>query len=221
VEPGPGSLVEICLRARVIDPAVVGGNPIAPRFRAAVDYREPEGPDSNPVKLGAYPTMVARMSGVDGRFLGAHVIYPLPDGSGKIRLPDPDRPGHLLPARKVFGHATGGTIPLAKAAPPMQAGEGIKTSLSGMVLEPGRPAWAFIALALLKETFLPPTVRDVTILGDNDMKPPKPGEKDSKELLVEGAQTLQAQAAGRTVRIAWAPPGMDFNDVLTTGRGPG
>lgn len=218
-QPAAGTLVETYLRSRGITPEAIGGMPLALRFHEAVNYWGPAEPEGDTVRLGTWPAMVAKISGPEARFLGAHVTYLLPDGSGKIGLPDPDRPGRLLPARKVFGHAASGTIRLTKAVPSLLLAEGIETALSGTILQSGKPAWAFIALSWLKETFLPASIRDVTILADNDMKPPEPGKKDPKELLAEGAQALAAQASARKVRIDWAPAGMDFNDVLTS-KGP-
>ena len=56
---------------------------------------------------------------------------------------------------------------------------------------------------------IPDTVTDLVLLGDGDSD----RVKTECDLVRAGARWARPS---RTVRIAWAPDGMDFNDVLRT-----
>lgn len=184
----------------------------------------------------------------DGRFCGMHLTYlDLAQPKGKARIVDPQT-GELLPAKKVRGSKTGGSIVLARVDQPrhMIVGEGIETTLAawralaelgrdlsdtefrsgvdlgnigGRAIEtiahpelttptgrarhvPGPdPDLTSAAIAI------PGSVEDLVLLGDGD----------SDRVLTECALYRASQrfgCEGRVVRVAWAPPAEDFNDIL-------
>jgi hypothetical protein len=73
----------------------------------------------------------------------------------------------------------------------------------------GRPAWAALSTAGLRNLDLPGDVRDVIVLADGD----DPGEAAARDC------ASRWKREGRRVRIARPPQGMDFNDLLI-GRTP-
>jgi putative DNA primase/helicase len=68
----------------------------------------------------------------------------------------------------------------------------------------GHPAWAALSTSGLLTLDLPPNVRDVIVLADGDA---------AGDAAARGA-ALRWKREGRRVRIARAPEGMDFNDLL-------
>jgi hypothetical protein len=82
-------------------------------------------------------------------------------------------------------------------------GEGIETSLTARQAR-GLPAWAALSTSGLLALDLPPDVREVIVLADGD----EAGKAASR-----GA-ALRWKREGRRVRIAHAPDGRDFNDML-------
>jgi hypothetical protein len=86
--------------------------------------------------------------------------------------------------------------------------EGIETSLAGMQAS-GNPAWAALSTAGLRGLDLPKDACDVIVLADGD----EAGEAAARDC------ALRWTRQGRRVRIARAPRGLDFNDLLL-GRPP-
>jgi putative DNA primase/helicase len=144
---------------------------------------------------GTLPAMVGLLTDVEDHPVAAHITFLSPDGSRKIGDPP----------RKTFGaiKGKGAAIRLSPAAAELCIGEGIETCLSVMQ-STGRPVWAAGSTYGLKEIALPPITRSVILLGDGD-----DAGRDSCRV---GAARLFGQ--GRRVRIAQAPDGQDFNDLL-------
>jgi putative DNA primase/helicase len=143
------------------------------------------------------PAMLARIDNVDGELIGVHRTFLRPDGSGKA---------NVEPQKAMLGLAAGGAVRLGAAEDTLLIGEGIETTMAGMVAT-GLPGWAALSTSGLVTLALPPNVRQVVILADHD---------------ANGAGKRAARAAaqrwlseGRRVRIAMPPePGTDFNDLL-------
>ena len=87
-------------------------------------------------------------------------------------------------------------------------GEGVETCLAAMQGS-GHPAWAALSTSGLLALDLPQSVRDVIVLADGD---------ETGKAAARGA-ALRWTREGRRVRIAYPPPGLDFNDMLL-GRAP-
>jgi putative DNA primase/helicase len=141
--------------------------------------------------------MVAVVEHVEHGIVGAHRTWLAVDGSAKASFD---------PARMSTGAVSGGAVWLAPAAETLMVGEGIETTLAAMVAT-GLPGWAALSTSGLVALVLPPVVRTVIILADNDLNG-----------LVQKAADIAAHrwlAEGRNVRLAMPPdPGTDFNDVL-------
>jgi putative DNA primase/helicase len=69
--------------------------------------------------------------------------------------------------RASFGPIAGGAVGLAPAAETLLLGEGIETTLAGMVAT-SLPGWAALSTSGLIGLQLPPSVRTVIILSDHD-----------------------------------------------------
>jgi hypothetical protein len=147
---------------------------------------------------GTWPTMVALVArGTDRVPLGIHRTFLRPDGSGKAPV---------VSQKMMLGPCRGGAVRLGTSTEGLLVGEGIETCLAAMQAI-GRPAWAALSTSGLRSLDLPDDIRDVTILADGD----PPGEMAAQHAARRWLRE------GRRVRIARAPVGMDFNDVLLAG----
>jgi hypothetical protein len=142
------------------------------------------------------PAIVARVDGLDGKLIGVHRTYLDREATGQWHRRD----------RASLGPIGGGAVRLAPAAETLMIGEGIETCLAAMQATV-QPAWAALSTSGIAALLLPPSVRTVIILADNDAN--GAGER---------AAWIAAQrwlAEGRRVRIALPPDtDTDFNDVL-------
>jgi putative DNA primase/helicase len=143
------------------------------------------------------PGMVAPRSGIDGTLVAIHRTFLKYDGTGKAALTMP---------RKDLGNWKGGAIRLSPVADELMIGEGIETTLAAIEMY-GLPGWASGSAIAMRQLVLPDDVRSVIVLADGD----DPGEAAARF----SAQRWLRQ--GRKVRIARAPRGKDFNDVLIEG----
>jgi putative DNA primase/helicase len=187
--PAPGTPVERYLQARIPGitrmPAVIGY--ISMRDRYAW----------HPHAGCQRPVMVVAVEHVGRGLVGAHRTWLAVDGSAKASLD---------PVRISTGPIKGGAVRLAPTADTLMVGEGIETCLAAMTAT-AVPAWAALSAGGIEALILPPNVRTVIILADNDAN--GTGER--------AARTAAARwiTEGRRVRIAMPPePGTDFNDVL-------
>ena len=103
----------------------------------------------------------------------------------------------------MLGPCRGGAVRLAPAVDPLLIGEGIETCLAAMQAT-SHGAWAALSTAGLRGLALPTHIRDIIVLADGD----PPGEAAA----ITAAARWQRE--GRRVRIARAPAGADFNDLL-------
>ncbi len=97
----------------------------------------------------------------------------------------------------------GGAVRLGSIDGTLMIGEGIETCLAAMQAT-GRPAWAALSTSGLRSLELPDDVGEIIILADGD----EPGEAAANYA------ARRWQRAGRRIRIARPPAGMDFNDLL-------
>lgn len=142
-----------------------------------------------------WPCMIALVTlGADDRPVAVHRTFLAADGSGKAPA---------TPDKMMLGPCRGGAIRLASPSKPLMIGEGIETSLAAMQAT-GYAAWAALSTSGLRTLELPRNVSDVIILADGDA----PGEAAAT------AAASRWAGEGRRVRIARAPDGCDFNDVL-------
>jgi hypothetical protein len=110
---------------------------------------------------------------------------------------------NVAPNRMMLGPTAGGIVRLGDGEHGLLVGEGVETVLSGMQAT-GRPGWAALSTSGLNALVLPDHVREVTILADGD----PPGLEAAREA------TRRWTKCGVRVRIAKAPDGRDFNDLI-------
>lgn len=152
-------------------------------------------------KSGAtLPALVALVTtGGDDRPVGIHRTFLTGDGRGKA----PIKPNKML-----LGPCRGGAVRLAAARQPLLIGEGIETCLSAMQ-KTGFAAWAALSASAMRTLELPRGIRQIILLADGD----RPGQTAAR------AAAMRWRCQGRFVRIAQAPDGMDFNDLLRLEQG--
>jgi hypothetical protein len=148
---------------------------------------------------GTWPAMIALVTrGTDATPIGIHRTFLARDGGGKAPV---------KPAKMMLGPCRDGVVRLGEATTSVAIGEGIETCLSVMQAT-GRPAWAALSTSGLRSLELPAAITEVIILADGD----EPGETAARHAARQWARE------GRSVRIARAPAGQDFNDVLRTSK---
>jgi len=161
--------------------------PLPPTLRLHVGLKHRSG--------GIWPAMVALVTrGVDDTPLAVHRTFLARDGSGKAAV---------KPQKMMLGPCRGGAVRLAPAGDVLMLGEGIETCLAAMQAS-SHPAWAALSTSGLLTLDLPPDVREVIVLADGDA---------AGEAAARGA-AFRWKREERRVRIAYAPQGMDFNDML-------
>jgi hypothetical protein len=144
---------------------------------------------------GSWPAMVALVTrGVDDEPLAIHRTFLARDGSGKASV---------NPQKMMLGPCRGGAVRLGNPADVLMVGEGIETCLAAMQAT-GHPAWAALSTSGLITLDLPPDVQNVTVLADSD---------EAGKAAARGA-ALRWKREGRSLRIAYPPDGLDFNDML-------
>jgi hypothetical protein len=123
--------------------------PVPPSLRWAPSLRRPDSTYA--------PAMVARVDGLDGQLIGVHRTWLTRGPDGIWRCHD----------RASLGPVGGGAVRFAPATETLLIGEGIETTLAGMVAT-GLPGWASLSTSGMMGLLLPHEVRVVIILADND-----------------------------------------------------
>ncbi len=147
---------------------------------------------------GVWPAMVALVvHGETGSPIAVHRTFLARDGQGKAPVDPP---------KMMLGPCRGGVVRLGLPGDVLMVGEGIETCLAA-IQAAGKPAWAALSTSGLRSLDLPRTIAKVIVLADGD----EPGEAAAQDC------ARRWQREGRSVRIARAPQGMDFNDLLKSG----
>lgn len=235
--PAAGTLVENYLHARAIPLERLPEGVLKQiRFLPSVTYWHSRDGQKKAFKVGDFPAMIAPFQDMDGRIRGVHLTYLSPDGNGKMDVADPDRPAKKLNAKKMKGRPWGCSIRLGPPSPVMVISEGIENGLTSLVTQPDWSVWVAGSLGNMAGAGVregdfhpdrpgrrlpsvypnfckpgmmpPPDCRRVIILGERDA-----GDQPSAECLIQRAARRYSQS-GFSTRIAWAPEGMDHNDVL-------
>jgi hypothetical protein len=142
-----------------------------------------------------WPAMVGLVtSGTSAVSVGIHRTFLARDGLSKAPV---------MPAKMMLGPCRGGAVRLGEVGDELMIGEGIETTLSVMQVT-GHPAWAALSTSGLRSLDLPQAVLKVVVLADGD---------EAGEAAAHHAARRWARE-GRSVRIARAPSGFDFNDLL-------
>ncbi|MCH9808096.1 MAG: toprim domain-containing protein [Alphaproteobacteria bacterium] len=141
------------------------------------------------------PAMVALVtSGESNQPIGIHRTFLEVSGNGKA---------DVKPEKMMMGPCRGGAVRLGTDTVPLLIGEGIETCLSAMQAT-GLTAWAALSTSGMVGLSLPSDAHDIVLLADGDAA----GERAA----VTAARHFHCEA--RRVRIARAPLGTDFNDLL-------
>jgi len=149
-----------------------------------------------------YPAMLGQVRDCNGVVIGLHRSYLAFNEEAVTKAP-------VEKAKKMLGRVAGGAVRLAKLGDGdrLALSEGIETGLAVMTACPDLPVWATLSTSGLEQVDLPPAVRRVLILADNDASGAGMRAADA------AARRLRAQ--GREVAIAVPPQdGEDFNDSL-------
>jgi putative DNA primase/helicase len=147
---------------------------------------------------GWWPAMVAAVHDVTGKLVAVHRTWL--DHRSRFHAK-----ASIEPNKMSLGPTQGHAIHLAPAGPTLLIGEGIETVLSAMQ-ESSLPGWSAISAGNMENLLLPPVVREVVILQDND----KAGAREAAYAASRFKQW------GLYARIARPPEGCsDFNDQLT------
>lgn len=181
--PATGTLVASYLRHR----GIIAPPPDCLRYHPKVFNRE---------RKGHYPAMIAYRTGPDGSFGGIHRTWLSANGKDKLDVFAP---------RKDLASIVGSTIRLAPVSAELAIGEGIETALSCPQLCDGLPAWAAGSAYTLEHAVLPPEVKKVSLLEDQDI--------DGMYACREAGFRFE-QREGRAVRIIRPSFGNDLNDEV-------
>jgi len=188
------------LAGRGIDLARLGRQPRALRFHPSLPHRSGR----------SFPALVATISGADGTHLATHRTW-LDRGSDgnwtKAPIEDPKMTVGTYPGGSIrlWRGASGKPLKDAPADETVAIGEGIETCLSVALACPELRVLSAVSLANSAGVWLPPQVRNILLLRDNDMKPEA---QAAFQRVVE-----HHLDAGRIVRVARSPIGNDFNDA--------
>ena len=199
-----GTPGEFYLSARGLDLCELGRQPRALRFHPRLWCAE---------SASFRPGIVAAVSR-GGEFCGAHRTY-LAQSTDGVWQKAP-----LRSPKMSLGPIAGGVIPLqrgaagrplreAAAGESVALGEGIETCLSIALACPEMRVLCAISLGNLAAIDLPPAIRTVILIADND------AGSGPQNLLRRAARRFVDQ--GREVRIARSPVGKDFNDLISEG----
>ena len=149
-----------------------------------------------------YPAMLGQVRDREGAVIGLHRSYLATDEVAVTKAP-------LDKAKKMLGRVAGGAVRLADLGDGdrLALSEGIETGLAVMTACPDLPVWATLSTSGLEQVDLPPGVRRVLILADNDTS--------GAGLRAAEAAARRLRAQGRDVAVVLPPEeGDDFNDLL-------
>lgn len=176
-------------------------------LRAGQSLRHPSG--------GDWPAMLAAVLSLEGAIIAVHRTFLTPEGS---KAP-------VDPVKMVLGDFRGGHIPVWKgrhghtlreipAGTIVYLTEGIEDGLSVARLLPHARVLAAISTSNMAAIELPPQVREVVIVGQNDPATLPDGRPHPTQAALAAALEAHTRA-GRTVRLTRPPEGIkDFNDWL-------
>ena len=190
-KPLGGTLAETYLRNRGISSLP---NIFALRFHSRCFYRVSEDAPGE-----TWPALLAAVMDVRGFITGVQRTWLARDGSGKAPLATP---------RRAMGRLLGNGVRFGRATDVLAVGEGIETMLSLRAVVPDLPMVAALSATHLTALVLPPTLRRLYVVQDND----RTGERAAQALGVRvQADDIEA--------VPLRPQADDFNtDLCSLGR---
>lgn len=198
-----------------------------------------------PGKGPKFPAMVSPFQNLERKIVGVECTYLQPRSATaatptlspradwvKLQAPADWPPDEPFKAKIQRGAIVGAAMRLTAAEDVMVLAEGRETALSvlqalyddevGCPHIDGEPVgiWACGSISNFGNCQLPAGVREVILAADGDGKIPDATDTDRKDPeAVVAAAAAKHRAEGRNVRIARAPAGTDFNDLLPPGVG--
>lgn len=148
---------------------------------------------------GYFPAMIAIVVDSNGHPIGVHRTF----------LTSTGRKASVEPVKMSLGGVSGGAVRLLTPKSPfvpakLAIAEGLETGLSVMQMNRGLSVWAALSTSGLCNVALPAAVKEVIVCADGDAA----GDKAARTL------KRRLEYERRAVRIARAPRGKDFNDLL-------
>ena len=141
-----------------------------------------------------WPALLAAVTDAAGTITGVHRTWLARDGAGKAPIARP---------RRAMGQLLGNGVRFGTVRDVLAAGEGIETALSLRCVMPRLPMIAALSANHLAALELPPGLRQLYIVCDND----DAGRR--------AAETLAVRAAEMGIeRLTLMPTAGDFNDDL-------
>lgn len=219
-----GDVVDRYLLGRAIDLAELGRAPGALRFAPAHPFWRQVAADKFE-QVGTFPAMVARIVGLDGRFIGTHQTWLKPDGSGKVGEAEIGRDwrGEVNKAKKVkAGYKTGhiklwlGQHPDGRRVQgPLRAmkgerlflSEGIEDGLTAAVADPSLAVACMINVGNISTIELPEQAREIVLLRQND-----PPGSDAERAYLAGVHRLRCDGR-RVMEVTVGAGDKDINDL--------
>lgn len=219
-----GDPVDRYLLSRAIDLAELGHAPGALRYAPAHPYWR-QGANDRPEQVGVFPAMLARIVGLDGRFIGTHQTWLKPDGSGKVGAEDVgrDRKGRPNRAKKVRAGFEGGHIKLwlgqhsdgrrirgalrDMKAERLHLSEGIEDGLTAAVADPSLVVACMINVGNIRTIELPEQAREIVLLKQND-----PPGSDAERAYFAGVAKLRDDGR-RVLEVNVEAGDKDINDL--------
>lgn len=186
--PLTGSLAAAYLRSRRLG-AVRDLRPL--RFHRRCYYRTEH---KESAARDAWPALIAAVTDLRGRITGVHRTWLDPSGRGKAPVATP---------RRAMGELVGHAVRFGTVSDILAAGEGIETVLSVRVVLPTMPLAAALSAAHLAALELPPGLRRLYLVQDNDA-----AGRHATFRLAQRAQATGVDALTLTPTLG------DFNDDL-------
>ena len=150
-----------------------------------------------------WPAMIASVRDIDGRLQAVHRTWLATDGRAKAPVE---------PNKMSLGPVGGGAVRLAPAGERPAIAEGIETALS-VLAATGIPTWGALSAGGMRQLNLPPLPVACTVIIAAD------GDPVGRAAACDAAERWVRE--GRSVRIAEAPAGQDFNNLLADERDGG
>jgi len=160
----------------------------------------------DPVLVGTFPAMVARVTDRDGAGVTLHCTYLSDEGAGKAPVASPKK---IMPP-STEGGTRGASVKLQAAGSVLGLAEGIETALA-VHAATGQRCWSCLSAHGLETVDLPAEVQAAHIWGDSDPV----GERSALRL----AETLRAKGIAVYLHLP-AKAGKDWLDIYNE-VGPG
>lgn len=176
------------------------------RCHPALGYYEKKVGDLRSKKVAEFPAMLACVQGSDGHAVTLHRTY-LKDGQ-KAKGSD---------SKKVLSSGiNGASIRLGEASERLAVTEGIETGLA-VLLKTGTPVWAGISCGNMEKLWIPDSVKELVIYGDNDADSEFDGQASAYALARRARHDAHKKGRHLSVKV-FVPKvdGMDWADVLFT-----